>query len=146
MQFSLKMNFTTINVRTVSDLCCIMRWSFQYLWIKSHVRFAHTVSVFSLINLDSLTLCLTLTIPEHMSTLAGVSGGHVTRSFIFEVMSFSFVFFRLTTVLSVLLRFTAFDYSFGIFTLLDLYLLYNEVSLINNTYLQHSKSYRQFDW
>jgi hypothetical protein len=96
-------------------------------------------------NLDSLTLCHSLAIPEHMSSLAGVSGAHVTRSFMFEVMSFSFVFFRLTTVLSVLLRFTAFDYSFGIFTLLDLYLLYNEVSLINNAYLQHSKSYRQFD-
>ena len=87
MQFALRIYFKTINLKTVSDLRCIIRRSFQYLWIKcspkcftchviilSHVRFAYRISVFSLINLNSLTLCHTLTIPEHMSTLAGVSG------------------------------------------------------------------------
>jgi hypothetical protein len=72
MQFALQINSTTINLRTVSDLRSIIRWSSQYLWIKwspkcftchviisSYVWFAYRISGFSLINLNSLTLCHT---------------------------------------------------------------------------------------
>jgi hypothetical protein len=84
MQFALKINSTTINLRTVSDLRCIIRRSFQYLWIKcspkcftchviilSHVRFAYRISVFSLINLNSLTLCHTRIRPFKQRYIAG---------------------------------------------------------------------------
>jgi hypothetical protein len=84
MQFALKINFTTINLRTVSDLRCIIQRSFQYLWIKcspkcftchviisSYIRFAYRISVFSLINLDSLTLCHTRIRPFKQRYFAG---------------------------------------------------------------------------
>ena len=84
MQFALKINFTTINLRTVSDLRCIIGRSFQYLWIKcspkcftchviisSHVRFAYRISVFSLINLNSLTLFHTRTHPFKQRYIVG---------------------------------------------------------------------------
>ena len=82
MQFALKINCTTINLRTVSDLRCIIRRS--SLWIKwlpkcftchvifsSHVRFAYHISVFSLINLNSLTLCHTRIRPFKQRYIAG---------------------------------------------------------------------------
>ena len=84
MQFALKINFTTINLRTVSDLRCIIRRFFQYLSIKcspkcftchviisSYVRFAYRISVFSLINLNSLTLCHTRIRPFKQRYIAG---------------------------------------------------------------------------
>jgi hypothetical protein len=83
MQFALKIN-STINLRTVSDLRCIIRRSSQYLWIKwspkcftwhvlfsFHVRFAYRISVFSLINLNSLTLCHTRIRPFKQRYIAG---------------------------------------------------------------------------
>ena len=62
-----------------------------------------------------------LTHPEHMSSPPVFSGVRVTRSLVlcvcFVDSSLSFCLFLLAIVLSVLLRFTYSDYSFGIFKL-----------------------------
>ena len=62
-----------------------------------------------------------LTLPEHMSSRPVFNGVHVTRSLLLRVCfvdrCLSFVFFLLTIVLSVLLRYTDSDYPFGIFKL-----------------------------
>jgi len=63
-----------------------------------------------------------LTLPEDMSSLPVFSGVHVARYLVFCVMfcgSF-FVLFLLAILMSILLRFTASDYSFGIFKLFSM--------------------------
>jgi hypothetical protein len=60
-----------------------------------------------------------VTIPEHLSSLHVFCGIRVARSLVFCVMfrRSLFVLFLLYIVLSVLVRFTASDYPFGIFKL-----------------------------
>ena len=62
-----------------------------------------------------------LTLPEHPSSPSVFTGVHVTRSFVLSVCVVDrfcpFVLFLIAIVLSVLLRYTDSDYSFGIFKL-----------------------------
>ena len=62
-----------------------------------------------------------LTLPEHLSSLPVFSGVRVTRSLVLYICfvdrCLSFCLFLLVIVLSVLLRSTESDYTFGIFTL-----------------------------
>ena len=62
-----------------------------------------------------------LTLPEHLSSPPVFGGVRVTRSLVLCVCfvdpCLSFCAFRLAIVLSVLLRFTDYDYPFGIFKL-----------------------------
>ena len=58
-----------------------------------------------------------LTLPEHLNSLPGFSEVRVTRSFHVHVCRSLFVLFLLAIVLFVLLRFTDYNYPFGIFKL-----------------------------
>ena len=64
-----------------------------------------------------------LTLPEHLSSRPGFTGVRVVRSLVFCVVFcrslfvLLFFFFFFVIVLSVLFRFTDFDYLFGIFKL-----------------------------
>jgi hypothetical protein len=83
MQFALKINSTTINLRTVSDLRSIIRYIFSvsqrwspkcftcHVIISSYVWFAYRISVFSLINLNGLALCHTRIRPFKQRYIAG---------------------------------------------------------------------------
>ena len=63
-----------------------------------------------------------LTHPEYLSSLPVFSGVRVARYLVLWIVVCPFVLFLLTIVMSILLRFTASDYYFGIFKLFSMVL------------------------